>query len=196
MRPTPSAGRLRFGDPALPCLAEAQHLRLDAKQVGQQILGRVLRMPNVRKKQDESLNRAYAFAVSDSISEVARTLRDGLVHAGFERQDANDLIRTETAQTTPDPLREQASVSLSLPVTDDCVVLPEFSDAPEATRKRIENKIGILPETGSMTLRGEWTAGEQMVLKAAFLGNDSRGDKCRFVMVRDHQWQQIEDVLR
>lgn len=134
----------------------------------EQILGRVLRMPNVRKKQNELLNRAYAFAVSDSISEVARTLRDGLVHAGFERQDANDLIRTDTAQTTPDLLREQASVSLSLPVADNCVVLPDFSDAPEATRKRIENKIDISPETGSMTLRGEWTAVEQKALKAAF----------------------------
>lgn len=134
----------------------------------EQILGRVLRMPKVTRKQDESLNRAYAFAVSDSISEVARTLRDGLVQAGFERQDANDLIRTDTDRTTPDLLREQASVSLSLPVADDCVVLPDFSQAPEATRKRIENKIDISPETGSMTLRGEWTAGEQKALKAAF----------------------------
>lgn len=134
----------------------------------EQILGRVLRMPNVNRKQDDTLNRAYAFAVSDSIGEVARTLRDGLVQAGFERQDANDLIRTGTEGTTPDLLREQASVSLPLPVADDRMVLPDFSQAPEATRKRIETKIDISPETGSMTLRGVWTPAEQKALKAAF----------------------------
>ncbi|MBN8716485.1 MAG: DEAD/DEAH box helicase family protein [Xanthomonadales bacterium] len=135
----------------------------------EQILGRVLRMPNVRRKQNDALNRAYAFAVSDSIGEVARTLRDGLVHAGFERQDANELVRVETEQTTPDLLREQAIVSVPLPVADDRVVLPDLSNAPEATRKRIENKIEISPESGSMTLRGEWSAAEQKALKAAFL---------------------------
>lgn len=135
----------------------------------EQILGRVLRMPNVRRKQNDALNRAYAFAVSDSISEVARTLRDGLVHAGFERQDANELIRVETEQTTPDLLREQAIVSVPLPIADDRVILPDLSNAPEATRRRIENKIEISPESGSMTLRGEWSAGEQKALKAAFL---------------------------
>lgn len=134
----------------------------------EQLLGRVLRMPNVHRKQDDALNQAYAFAVSDSIADVARTLRDGLVHAGFERQDANDLIRVDTGQTTPDLLREQAIVSVPLPVADDRVVLPDFSQAPAATRKRIENKIDISPETGSMTLRGDWSAADQKALREAF----------------------------
>lgn len=135
----------------------------------EQILGRVLRMPQVTRKQHEALNRAYAFAVSDSIAEVARTLRDGLVHAGFERQDAQDLIRTLDPHSD-DLLRGQHSVSVPLPVADDRVLLPDFRDMPDATRKRIEGKLEISPETGSMTLRGEWSAAEQKALKSALPG--------------------------
>jgi type III restriction enzyme len=72
----------------------------------EQILGRVLRMPRAQRKQREALNKAYAFAVSPRIVEVAEALRDGLVHAGFERQDVNDLIRAEHGeQGTNDLLR-------------------------------------------------------------------------------------------
>lgn len=132
----------------------------------EQILGRVLRMPNVRRKQHDELNRAYAFAVSTNILAVANTLRDGLVHAGFERQDAKDLIRT------PDPkeddlLRNQQTVSIELPVSEGRVQLPDFSQAPDTVRKRIESKLDISPETGSLTLRGEWSPIEQKALKAA-----------------------------
>lgn len=133
----------------------------------EQILGRVLRMPNVTRKQYESLNRAYAFAVSGNILDVASTLRDGLVHAGFERQDAKDLIRTPDPQDD-DLLRSQQSVSIELPVDGDGrLQLPDFSTTPEATRRRIENKLDISPETGSLTLRGAWSPAEQKALKAA-----------------------------
>ncbi|MEO6226734.1 MAG: DEAD/DEAH box helicase family protein [Thermomonas sp.] len=132
----------------------------------EQILGRVLRMPNVRRKQHDELNRAYAFAVSTNILAVATTLRDGLVHAGFERQDTKDLIRTPDPEED-DLLRSQQSVSIELPVEDGRVQLPNFSATPDATRRRIENKLDVSPETGSMTLRGEWSAAEQKALKAA-----------------------------
>jgi len=132
----------------------------------EQILGRVLRMPNVTRKQHEALNRAYAFAVSSNILDVASTLRDGLVHAGFERQDAKDLIRTMVPEEE-DLLRSQQSVSIELPVDGDGrLQLPDFSATPEATRRRIENKLDVSPETGSLTLRGEWSPAEQKALKA------------------------------
>jgi type III restriction enzyme len=133
----------------------------------EQILGRVLRMPNVRRKQHEELNRAYAFAVSTDILAVANTLRDGLVHAGFERQDLKDLIHAPDPEED-DLLRSQQSVSIELPVSDDGrLQVPDISATPDATRKRIENKLDISPETGSLTLRGEWSPAEQKALKAA-----------------------------
>lgn len=135
----------------------------------EQILGRVLRMPQVSKKRHEPLNRAYAFAVSDSLAQVAATLRDGLVQAGFERQDAEDLVRgSSLTGTGEDIFRHHASVSVPLPVEGDQVQLPDFSRVPESVRKRIEGKLEVSPETGSLTLRGEWNAKDQKALKEAF----------------------------
>jgi type III restriction enzyme len=133
----------------------------------EQILGRVLRMPQVTRKSRESLNQAYAFAVSDNLAQVAATLRDGLVQDGFERQDANALISTRTVGVPTDDLfRRQSSVTVPLPVEDDRVVVPDFSTLPDAVRKRIDGKIEISPETGSLTIRGEWTARDQQALKS------------------------------
>jgi type III restriction enzyme len=134
----------------------------------EQILGRVLRMPRAARKQREALNKAYAFAVSDRIVEVAKSLRDGLVHSGFERQDVKDLINTYDPAQQDDLLRERDSVTVPLPQHEDRIELPDFSALPEATRKRIEGKIELSPETGSMTLKGTWTGSEQNALKEAF----------------------------
>ncbi|KAF1697173.1 DEAD/DEAH box helicase [Pseudoxanthomonas koreensis] len=133
----------------------------------EQILGRVLRMPNVTRKRDEVLNRSYAFAVSGNIAEVAARLRDGLVRSGFERQDANDLVRTADPVGMPDLLHDLASVSVSLPIIDERPVLPDLTATPDTIRKKLESKLDISPETGSLTLRGEWTPREQKALKEA-----------------------------
>ena len=136
----------------------------------EQILGRVLRMPRVARKQHEALNKAYAFAVSPQIVEVAQRLRDGLVHAGFERQDVKDLVQVSADNADQaDLLRAADSVTVPLPVAADGVVeLPNLSALPEATRKRFEQNLELVPETGSMTLRGEWRPADQKVLKEAF----------------------------
>lgn len=135
----------------------------------EQILGRVLRMPRAQRKQREALNKAYAFAVSQRIVEVAETLKDGLVRAGFERQDVNDLIQTRQGeQGTDDLLRQQDNVTVPLPQVGDQVETPDLAALPEATRKRFEKNLEVSPETGSMTLKGEWSRSDQKALKGAF----------------------------
>lgn len=68
-----------------------------AEQGGQraveQLIGRVLRLPNAKWKQGKALNRAYAFSRTTSFQKAAQTLRDGLVSNGFERIEAEALIR-------------------------------------------------------------------------------------------------------
>jgi type III restriction enzyme len=59
----------------------------------EQLLGRVLRLPRATRKVREDLNRAYAFATTNSFQNAANTLRDGLVNNGFERVEAKALIR-------------------------------------------------------------------------------------------------------
>lgn len=60
----------------------------------EQLLGRVLRLPRAKRKRREDLNRAYAFATTTSFQSAASTLRDGLVNNGFERIEAQALVRT------------------------------------------------------------------------------------------------------
>ncbi len=59
----------------------------------EQLLGRVLRLPRATRKRREGLNRAYAFATTTSFQNAAATLRDGLVNNGFERVEAQALVR-------------------------------------------------------------------------------------------------------
>lgn len=66
----------------------------------EQLLGRVLRLPHAKRKHHEDLNRAYAFATTTSFQNAANTLRDGLVNNGFERVEAQALVRA-----VPEPLR-------------------------------------------------------------------------------------------
>ncbi len=59
----------------------------------EQMLGRVMRLPHAKRKQDERLNRAYAFAMTASFQTAANALAEGLVANGFESLEAKSLIR-------------------------------------------------------------------------------------------------------
>lgn len=63
----------------------------------EQLLGRVLRLPRASRKGLEALNRAYAFATTTSFQHAANTLRDGLVNNGFEKVEAQSLVRAAPA---------------------------------------------------------------------------------------------------
>jgi type III restriction enzyme len=92
----------------------------------EQILGRILRLPQAHRKQADVLNRAYAFATSSSFGEIANQLRDSLVQNGFERFEAQTMIQTWGAQgalplfdqnsddTLPEPVSIPLPASVSL----------------------------------------------------------------------------------
>lgn len=58
----------------------------------EQIVGRILRLPRAEAKQHPDLNCAYAFSVSDSITEVLAELRDALESNGFTAAEAERII--------------------------------------------------------------------------------------------------------
>lgn len=65
---------------------------MSSSKAVEQILGRVLRMPNAKRKQREDLNNAYAFVASSKFDDAAKALKDGLIASGFEGQDAAELV--------------------------------------------------------------------------------------------------------
>lgn len=58
----------------------------------EQIVGRILRLPQAQAKQHPDLNCAYAFSVSDSILDVLAELREALEHNGFTTAEAERII--------------------------------------------------------------------------------------------------------
>lgn len=78
----------------------------------EQILGRVMRLPNARKKKIEDLNRAYAFSVSEHIGEAIGHLRNSLVEIGFEKEDAKNMV-------VPAPQDGQAQDMFGVPEVED-----------------------------------------------------------------------------
>ncbi len=66
-----------------------------AKDV-EQLLGRVLRMPYARTRQQDALNKAYAHIVAENFAQAASSLKDRMVqNMGFERFEASMAIVPE-----------------------------------------------------------------------------------------------------
>jgi type III restriction enzyme len=67
----------------------------------EQIVGRILRLPNAKAKQHPDLNCAYAFSVSDSLPEVLNELREALESNGFTKAEAERIILPVTQSALP-----------------------------------------------------------------------------------------------
>ncbi len=61
----------------------------------EQILGRVLRLPNVRKNENAMLNMSYVFTASAKFSETLDSIVKGLNRAGFSSKDYRQVEITE-----------------------------------------------------------------------------------------------------
>ncbi len=66
--------------------------RLHSATDVEQLLGRVLRMPDAQRRRVIDLNKAYAYLSEPSSGEAARALTDKLVAMGFEEDEARDNI--------------------------------------------------------------------------------------------------------
>jgi type III restriction enzyme len=67
----------------------------------EQIVGRILRLPNAQKKQHPDLDCAFAFSVSDSMPEVLNELREALENNGFTTAEADRIIIPVPQGTLP-----------------------------------------------------------------------------------------------
>lgn len=133
----------------------------------EQILGRVLRMPHVIRKQHEALNRSYAYVVSGELAQTVQGLRDGLVQSGFERLDTKDLIRSANDELSDDLFRSNEDLVVPLPVVDGSVALPA-QDAIDALPKALREKMEISPESGTLTIKGGATADQVKKIAETF----------------------------
>ena len=66
----------------------------------EQLIGRVLRMPNANPTRVPALDRAYAFVLSNDVLRTAMQLRDRMVETcGFDDRSAEDALRVTATQS-------------------------------------------------------------------------------------------------
>ncbi len=127
----------------------------------EQLLGRVLRLPRASWKKNDDLNRAYAFATTSSFQNAANTLRDGLVNNGFEKVEAQALVR---AVPTLPGLEEGGSAFVyeeALPADVDAAAFK--TNIETATGGRVQVDL----ETGTIRARGALTDYDRTAMKLA-----------------------------
>lgn len=87
---------------------------LGAKVAVEQIIGRIIRMPNARRKTDEALNRSYVFASASNFSEAAGKVISGLEDNGYSKSDFVSSGAGE--EDYSDPLEAKKAIKKNLEV--------------------------------------------------------------------------------
>jgi type III restriction enzyme len=90
---------------------------LSSSTAVEQMLGRILRMPQAKEKKREALNKAYAFVRSPHFYLAANQLRDQLVKkSGYEEKEAREFFVQRGKQSSFDfETGGQRSVTITLP---------------------------------------------------------------------------------
>ena len=141
----------------------------------EQLLGRVLRMPYAKTRQQDALNRAYAHIVAENFAQAASTLKDRMVqNMGFERLETAALIIPQQplpltggqGGTTP----SQTSVA---PVIPDChIEVPQVPDTqhwPEEIKAAVQ--IRTTTQGATILLKGNVDS-ETLAQAEVFISNN------------------------
>lgn len=129
----------------------------------EQIMGRILRLPGAKKKKEDHLNFAYAFAASPRFIQTAQSLRDALVENGFERLETNDLVR---------PIGPEDLLLDLLPVHPVSVVVterPNLDSLPEALNQTIS-----IDNQGQLSINRPLSTQEVEQLESCFKKTSNR----------------------
>jgi type III restriction enzyme len=109
----------------------------------EQLVGRILRLPNVKLKRNPDLNCAYAFSLSASMPEVLNELKDALESNGFTRAEAERIILPTPTNFTlgqqPETVTLEPGKELDVPRTEEVV-------------KKLGGKVRFTPTTGQVTV--------------------------------------------
>ena len=111
----------------------------------EQLLGRILRLPHVKKKTHAELNCAYALAASSRFISAAQSLKDALIENGFQKMEAELYVS---------PADQGTFFGAGTMVGEvECPVLetPNLSALPADLRERVTFALGKLIVRGDVT---------------------------------------------
>ena len=102
----------------------------------EQLLGRVLRQPDARRRVSQPLNQSYAFVVSRNFADTAAALRDRLVQgAGFDRHAAAEFV--QAVNPLQRPLDIEGGRIVIHPVVVALPEKPDLKSIPKAVRDKL-----------------------------------------------------------
>jgi type III restriction enzyme len=127
----------------------------------EQLIGRILRMPNATPTRIPALDRCYAFVLSDNVAQTALQLRDQMVKTcGFDERSASDALRV--VADSSQPRFGFGRIPLSAP------------PRPEAVPPSLSAKITYDATKSELVLTDLPTAGEVRLLRDAVTTDDDR----------------------
>lgn len=137
----------------------------------EQLLGRVLRQPEARRREAHALNQSYAFIVSRNFAETAGALRDSLVeNAGFERKEVSEFVAAARAEQGRLDMEAHSGRIVVRPVA---VVLPEKPNL-KSVPKHVREKVSWDEKGKTLTISKPLSVDEEEELKQAVTGEESR----------------------
>jgi type III restriction enzyme len=161
----------------------------------EQLLGRVLRMPFAKRREEPDLNKAYAHVSATSFQQAAQTLCDKLIDMGFEDDEAHEHIQpqlpidsglfgnrersklkfTYTVSTSPEVLsclnnKEQEGVSVTK-TSDGKVEITVVGEVAVDLEKSIEDEIPEVEREGFKKAVNAYRAATKRALSPAARGD-------------------------
>ncbi|MFA5303211.1 MAG: DEAD/DEAH box helicase family protein [Candidatus Nanoarchaeia archaeon] len=92
----------------------------------EQIIGRILRLPNVKEKKQEDLNRSYVFSSSKNFNEAADEVIKGLINNGYQKEDL--ISSNAPKKLSPYEVKKVVKQNFSMPLISLNGDLLQFSD--------------------------------------------------------------------
>ena len=99
----------------------------------EQILGRVLRLPQVTWKKHVELNNAYAFVTSQRFVDAADSLTDALVDSGFAKFEAERMVEPDKELSFP----PDEGPLFSQPVIEAVTAAPDLTPLPKELKDKV-----------------------------------------------------------
>jgi len=128
---------------------------LSSSTAVEQMLGRILRMPQAKEKKREALNKAYAFVRSPHFYLAANQLRDQLVKkSGYEEKEAREFFVQRGKQSAFDfEAGGQRSVTITLPESLPVDSLPAAVQSHVLKHDTTKHEITLTGKPDKKTLK-------------------------------------------
>lgn len=139
-------------------------VELRSAKAVEQLLGRILRQPGARQRENAALNQSWAFVVSANFRDTANGLRDSLVQgSGFERHEAAEFVSAREPEQNRLDYERVVQRGACLPIAVD---LPKKPAA--AFLKRHADKVGWNAEEHALVITSPLSEEEENSLVSSF----------------------------